>query len=315
MRAQHAAVRVRPPVAVTAAPPSAVVSISPQANSMQGAAAPAARTSAEDDAVLHEPRLRMLMELMERLTGQTIKVFNARELQLDVHAEVSATSTADATGIRADTQLTLAESETLQVSAQGIVRTADGQEIRFSLDLQMHRSMVLQMNSAAGQGETAKKDPLVINFQGNGVELANTQFEFDLNVDGQTESLAQLGRGSGFLALDRNGDGVVNNGSELFGARSGDGFADLAVLDADGNQWIDEQDPAYAQLRIWMQSGGARDTLQTLQQAGVGALHVGQVASPFTVRGEGLSTRALVRATGMYLDAQGRAGTLQQVDL
>ena len=54
-----------------------------------------------------------------------------------------------------------------------------------------------------------------------------------------------------FLALDLNGDGRINNGSELFGALSGNGFADLAQYDSDANGWIDENDEIFQRLKVW----------------------------------------------------------------
>jgi hypothetical protein len=50
---------------------------------------------------------------------------------------------------------------------------------------------------------------------------------------------------------DRNGDGAIDHGRELSGATTGDGFAELAAYDEDGNGWIDENDSIYQHLRIW----------------------------------------------------------------
>ena len=85
-------------------------------------------------------------------------------------------------------------------------------------------------------------DPLVFNFEGNTADITDQKFMFDLDCDGKEEEISSLGKGSGFLALDKNGDGIVNDGTELFGTKSGDGFADLAEYDEDGNGWIDEDD-------------------------------------------------------------------------
>lgn len=52
------------------------------------------------------------------------------------------------------------------------------------------------------------------------------------------------------------GDGEVNNGSELFGALSGDGYADLDAIDDDGNGWIDAADAATNQLYLWLAEAG-----------------------------------------------------------
>ena len=59
-----------------------------------------------------------------------------------------------------------------------------------------------------------------------------------------------LGSGSGFLALDKNGNGKIDDGSELFGTKSGDGFADLAEYDSDGNGWIDEKGRVYVLYEV-----------------------------------------------------------------
>lgn len=310
------------------APPGASVSISAKAMAMERAAAKS-EVSEADSAVVREPRLLMLMEMVERITGRAVKVFNARDLQPTsgdasaVQAPPAQAAQTEAApnaqpagwGLEADTRVVIAESETMRFSAQGMVRTADGLEISFSLELEMSRSFVLETSESVRLGDAARKDPLVINFQGQGVELSSTRFEFDLNADGQTENIAQLGSGSGFLVLDRNADGKVNDGTELFGARSGDGFADLALLDSDANQWIDEADPAFQQLQVWRQDATGADALMSLQQAGVGALFLGRVATPFTVKADIENTLGQVRSTGLYLDVQGRAGSLQQVDL
>ena len=124
-----------------------------------------------------------------------------------------------------------------------------------------------------------------------------------------------MGGGSGFLILDRNGDGQVNDGSELFGVQSGDGFADLAQYDLDDNQWIDENDAVYRDLQVWQKDGEGRDSLRSLAQSGVGALYLGRVASPFSVNTATNQSLGLVRSTGIFLYETGQVGSLQQVDL
>ncbi|MBV5297549.1 MAG: hypothetical protein JZU64_05250 [Rhodoferax sp.] len=286
--------------------------------------------SEAEDAVSNDPRLRLLMDMVEAITGHAVKIFDARQLQLQPASvampaqPTSATAPAAANappepagwGLEIDTTETLAESETTQVSTQGVVQTADGQQINFTLQLEMSRSFVQTSSSTIRAGDaTVRKDPLVINFGGAGVELADTQFAFDLDVDGQQEKIAFVAGGSGFLALDKNSDGQINDGSELFGTRSGDGFADLAKFDQDGNQWIDENDAVYSQLRVWQRDASGQDSLTSLAQSGVGALYLGRVASPFSVNTATNQTLGQVRSSGVFLYESGRAGSLQQVDL
>ncbi len=196
-----------------------------------------------------------------------------------------------------------------------MVNTADGQQINFTLQLEMSRSFVQETHLSIREGDAVRKDPLVINFNGTGAQLTDAQFAFDLDADGQQENIAFVTGGSGFLALDKNQDGQINNGTELFGTRSGDGFADLAQYDQDGNQWIDENDAVYSQLKVWQRDANGQDSLSTLAQAGVGALYLGRVASPFSVNTATNQTLGLVRSTGVFLYESGAAGTLQQVDL
>jgi hypothetical protein len=298
-----------------------------QPSTTSDVAAPDAVSQA-NDAVRNDPRLRMLMDMVKAITGRDVVVFDERALRVRASpvaaaGQVPHTQTAtnadsgapEGWGLEIDTHEVQVESEITQVNAQGVVRTADGQQIHFTLQLEMSRTFVQESNTSVRAGDAVRKDPLVINFNGAGVALTDQQFAFDLNADGATENIAMVTGGSGFLALDRNADGRVNDGSELFGTRSGDGFADLAQFDQDGNQWIDENDAVYSQLRVWQRDASGQDSLSTLAQSGVGALYTGRVASPFSVNTATNQTMGLVRSTGVFLYASGQAGSLQQVDL
>ena len=212
------------------------------------------------------------------------------------------------------TQVTRHEAEQTDFKASGQVRTADGRCIGFDLGLCMARDYV--SNETAIQSDTAVlHDPLIINFAGNAAELCGRRIDFDLDGDGKCEAVDRLGSGSGYLAIDRNADGVINDGSELFGAKSGDGFADLEKLDSDTNHWIDESDPAYASLRVWRPDVEGRRALQTLAEAQIGAVYLGRVETPFSLNDAENRVRGVVRSSGVYLNEGGIAGTIQQVDL
>jgi hypothetical protein len=206
------------------------------------------------------------------------------------------------------------ESERSRFSASGEVRTADGRAIDFRLDLAMCRDFRSERKQV-DQGVVEMRDPLVINFDGKAAELGSVRFDFDLDGDGKRESIQGLSGNRGFLAIDRNGDGCINDGRELFGTRSGDGFADLAKLDSDGNHWIDEADPAFADLRVWASGGDGKERLVGLKDKGVGALYLGSTETPFSLKDDDNRLRGEVRASGIYLREDGSAGTLQQVDL
>lgn len=202
------------------------------------------------------------------------------------------------------------ERERTAFDAAGKVRTADGREIDFSLSLAMCREFSCEREYEE-RGEAVFRDPLVINFAGRAAELTDMRFDFDLDADGAAESLPVLAAGSGYLAFDRNGDGCINDGRELFGACSGDGFADLREHDADGNGWIDEADPVFAALGVWFPDG----ELKPLKETGVGALHLGSAWTPFTLTDADNAARGQIWRSGIYLNEDGSAGTLQQIDL
>ena len=127
---------------------------------------------------------------------------------------------------------------------------------------------------------------------------------------------ATAGRSSGFLALDKNKDGKINDGSELFGTRSGDGFKDLASYDEDGNGWIDENDSIWKDLKVWTKDENGRDYLMDLREANVGAIYLGSAQTEFSLnRMADNQTDGIIRRTGVYLKETGEAGTIQHVDL
>lgn len=153
--------------------------------------------------------------------------------------------------ITREVRVTREESERIQVSAQGIVQTQDDREIDFSLDLSMARHLVSETTLTQTSTGFALIDPLVVQTDAAAPLLGAGQFSFDLDMDDTPETLACPGAGTGFLCLDVNQDGVINDGSEMFGPSTGNGFAELAEYDQDHNAWIDENDGIFDQLVLW----------------------------------------------------------------
>lgn len=208
------------------------------------------------------------------------------------------------------------EQENMLFSSVGTVRTADGREINFNVNLAMSRSFTQvyrrEMNLAALQKTC---DPLVINFDADTASLGDQKFLFDIDGDGKEDNVSMLGAGSGYLALDKNGDGVINDGSELFGPQSGSGFQDLAAYDEDGNGWIDENDSIWSKLKIWCKNPNGTDSLYTLGEKGVGAICLQNTATDFTLKGSGGRDNGYLRSTGIFLYENGSVGTVQHLDL
>lgn len=309
---------------VTAQQPAPQVQLSEAGKSAQSSEAEAIRDSLEN--AENDPRMRLLRAMIAMLTGREVKVFDAAELESAASVDIEAPAQPDNApaaaprsagyGIEYDRHEFYTESEQTSFEASGVVKTADGREISFSLSLTMTRSYHEESDVSIRLGDARKKqDPLVLNFSGTAAQLTSQRFKFDLDTDGKNEEINFVSGGSGFLALDRNGDGKINNGSELFGARSGDGFAELAALDNDGNGWIDENDSAYDQLRVWTKDAAGNDRLATLRQANVGALSLGRIETPFDLKDSSNALQGQIRSTGIFLQEDGKAGTIQQIDL
>lgn len=210
-------------------------------------------------------------------------------------------------------QISFYEKEETSFSTLGCVRTADGREISFNVDVAMSREFAATYEEEFGFASIQTCDPLVLNFEGDVAEISDQSFYFDLDQDGEEESINKLTNKSGYLALDLNGNGVIDDGAELFGTQSGDGFKDLAVYDEDGNGWIDENDSVWSKLKVWCKAP-TEDKLYTLAEKGVGAIYLGNCSTDFTLQNEGCAG-AIIRKTGVFLYENGQAGTIQHVDM
>lgn len=277
-------------------------------------------TGSDDEAAL-PPRLKLAKSIIEALTGKEIRL-DVRQSQ-DGADKASAGAGADGAegrlsrgqlvGVRYHASESYHESEQLNFSARGSVTTRDGREIQLDLAFSMSRSFS-QSESVTFQAGVQLKDPLVINYDGGVAELTASTFAFDIDSDGRQDQISFVTEGSGMLMLDRNGDGKASNGSELFGAQSGNGFRELAAFDEDGNGFIDEGDSVYHQLQIWVRSGG-EDQYYTLAEKDVGAIYLGAVATPFELKNSDNELLGVVRSGSIFIGESGRAGSVQQVDL
>lgn len=217
-------------------------------------------------------------------------------------------------------QITLAhnsysETEETGFHASGRACTEDGRTIDFNINILMSRSYMEYMNVSIPTMADALCDPLVVNIGSDTADVRDQTFKFDLDADGKEDEISMLGKGSGFLALDKNGDGKINDGSELFGTNSGDGFGDLREYDSDGNGWIDENDDVFSKLKVWCKDENGKDILMDLKGADIGAIYLGEQQTEFSLGGADGYRDGVIRSTGVFLRESTGAGTIQHVDL
>ena len=161
--------------------------------------------------------------------------------------------------------------------------------------------------------------PIVIDLDGNGIRTlarSDDSSGFDLFGNGNLVKSGWISGSDGFLAVDRNGNGRIDDISELFGGNAkGAGFAQLASFDSNGDGVLNDLDEAFGQLMIWRDINGNRSTdggeLMTLAQAGVASLTLAYTELPF-VDGQGnlhlersnatLASGASVSMTDVYFN-------------
>ena len=207
------------------------------------------------------------------------------------------------------------EEETSLFNASGSVTLDSGETLDIDFSQFSQRSFYLENSLELQVGEVELTDPLVVNLQGGNLSLSDNKYQFDLDNDGETESINFASANSGFLALDRNNNGEIDNGSELFGALTGNGFSELAVFDEDNNGFIDSGDGVFSQLLFYQKDQQGNDKLSNISNLGIGALYLGHQATPFQVKDNDNELQAAVRSSGLFINDNGTVGSLQQIDL
>lgn len=124
-----------------------------------------------------------------------------------------------------------------------------------------------------------RRDPLMVDLDGDGIELINPDAShvfFDLDGDNTAEKVGWVAPDDGLFALDRNGNGKIDNINELFGSPDQTGFEELATLDSNADKVINNQDAAYTDILVWQDknSNGIADIgeIKSLIQAGISSI-------------------------------------------
>lgn len=159
-------------------------------------------------------------------------------------------------------------------SAEQAQALATRQVARFDQVLEQ-RELNLSLNSNPAPQQS---DPLVLDLAGNGFSTRGLSdaLRFDLNADGRQDRISAPRGDDALLALDRNGNGRIDDGRELFGDQHGavNGFAELARFDDNKDGRIDAEDMIFNQLSLLHFDASGRQQRTSLAQAGVGAIRL-----------------------------------------
>ena len=257
--------------------------------------------------------------------------------------QVSVIQTDDVVAIGSDDIRSLANIAALSTSAVAAMTSAEAsallptqlsvltQEQVFALDQVAGISLATRQVAALHAGDGFKSaatekvlmqlTPLALDLDGNGVRTisADAGVVFDLDADGQAERVGWLSTTDAWLALDRNVNGLIDDGSELFGSgtvmpdgsKALDGFAALRVLDVNQDGVIDSKDPVFTKLSVWTDTNSdgrvEAGELRTLTQVGVQSLAL--AAKPTAVIDQG----NLIGLMGDFKTTDGQAHELADV--
>jgi hypothetical protein len=169
--------------------------------------------------------------------------------------------------------------------------------------------------------------PLVLSFTGEAPAFAPAGVDaFDLTGKGVSMVSDWPTAATPWLALDRNADGRISDGTELFGSavrladgsRAENGFDALAELDANADGRVDAADPRFAELRIWADADADRMTDQgELRPASTGAVRLISIELAYESRAvcDARNNCGLERARFTWADANGALRTGEVVDV
>ncbi|ALR09337.2 hemolysin [Xylella fastidiosa] len=170
-----------------------------------------------------------------------------------------------------------------------------------------------------------ERDPLVLDLDGDGIETvaAGKNILFDHDGDGITHASGWIKSDDGLLVLDRNGNGRIDNGSELFGAdtvlanghKATSGFEALRDLDSNGDGLFDAADARFTDVRVWRdlnQDGQSQaNELFTLSNLGIASITL----TPTDTQRVNLGNGNVMDARGSYTRTDGRSGTVGNLQL
>jgi hypothetical protein len=131
----------------------------------------------------------------------------------------------------------------------------------------------IEVNARVRSNQNSQKqDPLTLDLNGNGKFDMNGKTYFDINADGKDEYMPFVSDGDGILVLDKNNNGRIDDGKEIFGDQNGkdNGFEELRRYDENNDNIIDWKDKVYNRLQLWGDfNKDGKNELKSLNRTGI----------------------------------------------
>ena len=207
--------------------------------------------------------------------------------------------------------------DTIDFSTKAVIETED-KEIELDLNVAYTQEFYEKHEERLSFSEVSFIDPLVIQYGTSSTALdfldKEMNFTFDIDADGKEDEIASLKEGNGFLALDKNSNGKIDDGMELFGPGTSDGFEELRAYDSDANGWIDERDPIFTDLRIWSKNAQGEEQLFALGESDIGAIYLSDISTSMDINKNVVDPIAHLKSTSFFVREDGTAGLLSSLD-
>lgn len=234
--------------------------------------------------------LRTLLEIAPEQMGQfldQLQKFLAQSESGILPSKSGLTAPIPAQPLPADFTIHLEFSSTINIETVVAELREAGLEVH-TLRAESTQTTKVHVQIRSQSSQTQKSDPLVLDLGLNGIHLSsmNNGERFDINADGKIDQSAFVRGDDAFLALDRNRNGFIDDGRELFGDQRGaiNGFAELAKYDENGDRIISVADSIFRSLLLLHDKNGdgriERSETSTLMEKGIAEIYLSYKNDP-----------------------------------
>jgi hypothetical protein len=163
----------------------------------------------------------------------------------------------------------------------------------------------------------ALKDPIIVQFGAQGLGEISGQKDFDINQDSSLNILPVFSGDVGYLVYDKNHNNKADDGGELFGPETGQGFTELALLDSNKNGFIDAEDQHFEKLYLWQPGKDNNQAEQwlSLKEAEIQAISVSATSTPYDFYDQQGEIQAQLRQSSFAISDNGTGRGVHQVDV